>query len=259
MDTTFDFRLMHLDGPLSQHVQAVWSASVSSCSQPVNKPLFSDGASGAFIILKGEVTYEQGIYQQGIHWVSVQKQAQFITMSPELLMLGFRFQPGISKEHFSVFRQSEATKNSEKQEVTANQQGIKGLISRLSEAAQTDQLTVLCQWLQQHLKSDVIENGLTHFIRHIDHKAELKGIEQQLPLSLRQIERQFKSQIGFTPKYYQRLMRIRAAIQLIKQNPSANLVDLAIEAGFSDQAHMNREFRQLARMTPKEYQATKKV
>ena len=98
---------------------------------------------------------------------------------------------------------------------------------------------------------------MLNFIQRINHKTEIQGIEKHTPLSLRQIERQFKSQIGLTPKYYQRLIRVKTAIGLIRQCPTINLVDLATEAGFSDQAHMNREFRTLAGMTPKEYQTTK--
>lgn len=250
---------MHLDGPLSQYVQAAWSASVSPSAQAVTKPLFSDGATGAFIILKGEVIHHESTYKNGIHWIPVQKQAQFITMSSGLEMLGFRFQPGISYEDFSVFCENEIDSKSACTNKAENTQLINALFKSLHEASPADRITVLCHWLQQHLQKNQTENGLVHIIRHLDHQADLQDIENQIPISLRQIERRFKSQVGFTPKYYQRLMRIRAAIQLIKQNPLAHLVDLAIEAGFSDQAHMNREFRQLAGMTPKQYQVTKLV
>ena len=252
MNTTFDFRLIELDGPLSQQVQAVWSASVSIHSEPVTKPLFSDGASGAFIILKGEVIYHDQTYKQGVHWIPVKKQAQFITMSAGLEMVGFRFHPAKSKDHFAIFCDDLDCAGG-----TKNSQSVQRLFAILLNTPHADRLTCLCEWLQHNIKHDISNNALFNFIACIDHKAELQGIEKHIPLSLRQIERQFKSQIGFTPKYYKPLMRIRQAIFLIRQCPTMNLVDLASEAGFSDQAHMNREFRKLAGMTPKEYQISK--
>ncbi|MFT5594759.1 MAG: methylphosphotriester-DNA--protein-cysteine methyltransferase [Oceanicoccus sp.] len=253
MNTTFDFRLIELDGPLSQQVQAVWSASVSIHSEPVTKPLFSDGASGAFIILKGEVIYHDQTYKQGVHWIPVKKQAQFITMSAGLEMVGFRFQAGISKNSVSVF-QNVSTSSQNKNH---NTNAVDKLQDALVHIKQADRLSFLCDWLQQHIQQATPSNALLNFIRRINHKTEIQGIEKHTPLSLRQIERQFKSQIGLTPKYYQRLIRVKTAIGFIRQCPTINLVDLATEAGFSDQAHMNREFRMLAGMTPKEYQVSK--
>lgn len=252
MDATFDFRLIELDGPLGQQVQAVWSASVSIHSEPVTKPLFSDGASGAFIILKGEVMYHDQTYKQGVHWIPVKKQAQFITMSAGVEMVGFRFHPAKNKDHYPIFHDDFGYV-----EEFQNIHTDKGLFAILLNAPQPERLTLLCKWLEHNIKYDISNNALLSFIGHIDHKAELQSIEKLIPLSLRQIERQFKSQVGFTPKYYQRLMRIRQAIHLIREYPTMSLVDLATQAGFSDQAHMNREFRKLAGMTPKEYQISK--
>ena len=252
MNTTFDFRLIQLDGPLSYQVQAVWSASIAAHASSLTKPLFSDGASGAFIILKGEITYHGQTYQQGLHWIPVKKEAQFITLSAGVEMVGFRFHPAKSKDHFTIFHDDLTGA-----QYSQNTQAEKGLLKLLLNLPQTDRLTGLCEWLQLNIKQGISNNALSSFISHIDHKVELQSIEKHIPLSLRQIERQFKTQIGFTPKYYQRLMRIRQAIHFIRECPTMSLVDLATQAGFSDQAHMNREFRKLAGMTPKEYQISK--
>jgi transcriptional regulator GlxA family with amidase domain len=56
-----------------------------------------------------------------------------------------------------------------------------------------------------------------------------------------------------TPKYYQRILRVKHAISFIKLNPQATLVDVTLENGFTDQAHMTREFTYIAKITPKKY------
>jgi transcriptional regulator GlxA family with amidase domain len=188
-----------------------------------------------------------------VHWVPVKKQAQFITMSASLEMVGFRLQAGMSKNSISAF-QNVSTSSENKNHKTNTVDKLQGALGHIKQA---ERLSFLCDWLQQHIQQPISSNALLNFIRRIDHKTEIQGIEKDTSLSLRQIERQFKSQIGLTPKYYQRLIRVRTAIGFIRQCPTINLVDLASEAGFSDQAHMNREFRTLAGMTPKEYQTSK--
>ncbi|HVR30517.1 MAG TPA: helix-turn-helix transcriptional regulator [Thermoanaerobaculia bacterium] len=70
--------------------------------------------------------------------------------------------------------------------------------------------------------------------------------------SRRQLERQFKARVGVPPKVLQRVVRFhRAASRLL--DGGVALADLAADLGFSDQAHMNREFRLLAETTPGRY------
>jgi len=67
------------------------------------------------------------------------------------------------------------------------------------------------------------------------------------------LERQFKSFPGMSPKYYQQIQRVKQALEDIKNRPDTDLVELALEHEFSDQAHMTREFKRIARITPNQY------
>ncbi|MCW8915431.1 MAG: helix-turn-helix domain-containing protein [Magnetovibrio sp.] len=53
------------------------------------------------------------------------------------------------------------------------------------------------------------------------------------------------------PKELQRMWRLRRAVYKAVSQPSPNWTDIAFEAGFSDQAHMIRECRDLIGHTPK--------
>jgi AraC-like DNA-binding protein len=53
-----------------------------------------------------------------------------------------------------------------------------------------------------------------------------------------------------TPKQYQRILRVKKAIDYLRQHKEASLVEVSQQFGFSDQAHMTREFRAIARITP---------
>ena len=54
------------------------------------------------------------------------------------------------------------------------------------------------------------------------------------------------------PKTVARLIRFERAVDLLRTSPGMRMADLAADCGYFDQAHLNREFRSLAEMTPRE-------
>ena len=68
--------------------------------------------------------------------------------------------------------------------------------------------------------------------------------------SSRQVERRVRSLTGTSPKQLACLARFQAARDAIWADPSVDLARLAVEAGYSDQPHMTREFRRYAGLTP---------
>jgi AraC-like DNA-binding protein len=63
----------------------------------------------------------------------------------------------------------------------------------------------------------------------------------------------FRQATGCSPKRYARLMRFQGLLAALRAAPSTSLGVLALDAGYSDQAHMNREFREFAGVTPLQY------
>jgi AraC-like DNA-binding protein len=63
----------------------------------------------------------------------------------------------------------------------------------------------------------------------------------------------FRQAVGLTPKVYCRLLRFHRAIRRIGSAPAVSWAGLALDAGFSDQSHFNREFREFAGLTPEQY------
>ena len=65
----------------------------------------------------------------------------------------------------------------------------------------------------------------------------------------------FREAVGLSPKRYSRVLRFRGMLERAAAPAPPPLAELALEAGYSDQAHFNREFRELAGVTPGEYRA----
>jgi AraC-like DNA-binding protein len=76
-------------------------------------------------------------------------------------------------------------------------------------------------------------------------------LASQLGVTSRTLERRFIGAIGLTPKRYARIVRLQRGLRLIEQR-SLSLADIAYSCGYADQAHMTREFADLAGRTPTE-------
>lgn len=79
-------------------------------------------------------------------------------------------------------------------------------------------------------------------------------LARRLGWNARAIHRQFDSACGYGPKHLQRIMRIQTALRVALAAPRRPpMSDVALSAGFADQAHMTREFRDLTGFTPTAY------
>ncbi len=65
------------------------------------------------------------------------------------------------------------------------------------------------------------------------------------------VAREFRKWTGKTVGDYTRAVRLTKARELMS-NPRLTLAEIAQEAGFADQSHLNRVFRRCLRMTPKQ-------
>jgi AraC-like DNA-binding protein len=82
---------------------------------------------------------------------------------------------------------------------------------------------------------------------------EVDRLAQHAGISNRQLERKFNVSVGLSPKVYSRLMRFHASLRFIKSGTMKTLTDIAYAAGYFDQSHFIREFKEFAGLSPGEY------
>jgi AraC-like DNA-binding protein len=63
----------------------------------------------------------------------------------------------------------------------------------------------------------------------------------------------FADAVGLTPKRYARVLRFQHVLARMAAAPNEPLAQLALAAGYSDQAHFNRDFREFAGISPTRY------
>jgi AraC-like DNA-binding protein len=68
--------------------------------------------------------------------------------------------------------------------------------------------------------------------------------------------RKFEQQVGLRPKTMARLARFAYSLELMRGTSNdSSLGRVAARAGYCDQAHFNREFREFAECTPRQHLA----
>ncbi len=244
-----NFRLSQPSGPLSAFVQGIWSASVSELqADSVVKPLYSDGGSGILFNLGTGVLIDNEPLPEGVIMLPVKKIAENITLSPGAKLAGIRFLPAIGYRVLG-HHYNKPTLLSPKIDHRYN---LYRVCSDLRSQNNNEALIeTLYYWANDYLNfTNVIPSPLARALECIEQKEAPGQLNISFELSQRQIERLFKLWLGITPKYYQRILRIKKAICFLQIHKQAKLVDVAQQFGFSDQAHMTREFRAIACITP---------
>lgn len=80
----------------------------------------------------------------------------------------------------------------------------------------------------------------------------LEDLAAQAALSTSHFSRLFKQTIGQSPYQFLMAYRIEQAKKML-DNPHNLMIDIAMNCGFSDQAHFSRTFKKLEGLTPKQY------
>ena len=69
------------------------------------------------------------------------------------------------------------------------------------------------------------------------------AVTDAVGLSPKRFIERFKFEVGMTPKRYCRVLRFQRAIARAHEGHRVDWVQLALDCGFSDQAHLIHEFR----------------
>lgn len=69
-------------------------------------------------------------------------------------------------------------------------------------------------------------------------------------ISRKRLIRLFRENVGLAPKRVARLVRFERAFAMLLRRPDEGLAAIALDSGYSDQAHFNRDFRAMTGTTP---------
>lgn len=178
----------------------------------------------------------------------VKKQAENIVLVSGAQLAGIRFHPAIGYGVLGKHYDKPTLLLPEEDELY----NLYQVFSELRTQKDNDrQVKALYLWAKKNLDfTNVIPDSLEKALESIEQDEALGQLNESIKLSQRQVERLFKLWLGMTPKHYQRILRIKKAISFLRRHKNVNLADVSQQFGFSDQAHMTREFRTIACITP---------
>ncbi|MDN5778141.1 MAG: helix-turn-helix transcriptional regulator [Humibacillus sp.] len=84
--------------------------------------------------------------------------------------------------------------------------------------------------------------------------APIRDVAQVVGWSMRRLQQQFRAELGVTPKAAARVRRFERSVALVSSGRMP-LTDVALRCGWSDHAHMNRDWRALAGTSPTRWRA----
>jgi AraC-like DNA-binding protein len=86
------------------------------------------------------------------------------------------------------------------------------------------------------------------------HQAALTDLADAHGVSVRQLQRLFRTQVGLSPKKLTRIIRLQFVLAKLKSRGFRNLTELTYAHGYADQSHFIRDFRELIGHSPRRYQ-----
>ena len=113
------------------------------------------------------------------------------------------------------------------------------------------QLDVLQAMLLARQKAPrALHPSVAQALARMEHDTGIARIVDEADLSHRHFIARFRDATGLSPKRYARVQRFRRLLRAFAAAPARAWLDLALDAGYSDQSHCIREFREFAGTTP---------
>ncbi len=148
--------------------------------------------------------------------------------------LGIRFRPGALPRLLGVpaseFRGERIALDAVRQETAGAE-----LMSAVTHLLNRDTMTETAPWPIAQLD---------HVTRRFAAGASVRSVADEIGCSPRNLQRQSAAVYGYSPATLRRILRFRRAVHLLRSGRSP--ADTAQTVGYSDQAHLSRQVRELA-------------
>jgi AraC-like DNA-binding protein len=229
---------------LREIVACHWLSVVGPCKVGVHTPIIPDGCSDIMLYDADEPQV-----------VGPDTRVRQAELREGLLITGLRFLPGAWRVVFGCSARVLLDGQARLRDLrTVSTQFVDAL--NFADTLQQRQ-ALLEGWVRQSMLDVSADDRLLLLAcRRLSLDAQLSVgvLAKHLGWHPRTMHRQFLAACGYGAKHLQRVMRVQIALQAARPGSHVrSLADLAFVAGFADQAHMTREFKDLTGFTPATY------
>lgn len=232
---------------LADYIDCFWSIEGAGSEMHVER-IFPDGSPGLVLNVGGECTTDNGlvIMQPGRSYLVGAMTAYKETyLNEKHHLIGVCFKPGAFSQFYNYLPLSEITDQTIELEkkLAPDTSKMKALSFAELNAFFLKRLNTPKQDLSATVK----------FIKEAKGQITVDALAQKKHTTTRQLERDFQKHIGITPKEFiniTRFQHVLSAITHYKKNKS--LLDIAIEHGYYDHAHLTNEVKRYTGRPPSE-------
>ena len=115
-----------------------------------------------------------------------------------------------------------------------------------------DGLTIATVQARGGLPPCLVRRVREHIDSNIDQRIKVETLAKLVNLSVCYFVRAFKQSTGLTPRNYLTRRRLQRTMELLSTTDMP-ISEIAFAAGFADQSHCARHFRQHVGMSPRDY------
>lgn len=226
---------------LAPYLECVWVQTVAGGDEIYDQPVFPDGridivSVGNDIMLAGPATHPL-----------------IVRLTPGTLTVGLRFRPGAAPALVATSAADLRDRDVGLEELW----GHKGaqIAAQCAETQRPEaRLRTLAAALQSRLPDaqpvDPVGSRVASLLTQHPGRS-VSALAADIGLSERQLRRRVEHTVGYSPRTLARILRFRRFLQAARATgPGRHLAQLAIEAGYADQAHLTRESRELGGLPP---------
>lgn len=117
-------------------------------------------------------------------------------------------------------------------------------------------ITTFIQLLETFTKdTSSVDPKIEKAVQQIENKCgdiNISDLAIELGISDRHLRREFTKYVGIAPKPFALIKKVIFALQTLAMKPETDISDIVYNAGFYDQAHLNRVFQLYMRTTPRQ-------
>ncbi|HEU4649551.1 MAG TPA: helix-turn-helix transcriptional regulator [Gemmatimonadales bacterium] len=242
---------------LAGAVQCYWTITGCTTGSLVNRVL-PDGCADILLDFAAPVTAVGRVDGRRTVAVGTMRRAIVAPLSGGVDLFGIRFHPAGAAPVFGV-PLNELTDRAQPLDDLLPGAGA-GLEARLADTADvatrirhTERF--LLERLRERRRPHPLVAAAVQLLREQRGGGPVAGLGYTLGIGERQLQRQFHAAVGIAPKQLARVLRLQHAVRLLGQQRPSSWSALALTAGYYDQAHLIREFKALAGVTPRAFAA----
>lgn len=245
-DISSPYRQLPPTPDLAPFIECYWQAQSTDRATPDRFTIIPDGCI--------DIVYERRDSHITCFAFGTTTRAQTIPLVPGAQYFGVRFKPGMAR-YFLDIPASELT------DQFTELPRFLGIDHEhfLKRQPLTRRQTYLEQSLSHAIRSNNLRiepfDQALRAVQHTQGVLRVDDLAADCGLSTRQLERRVVATVGLPPKLLFRILRMQAAVAMIRRSPAHPLAELALSAGYHDQAHMNRDLRLLTDHTPTYYRS----